>query len=108
MGALRLNAIPGENVTDLCKTISKMIKQIVSSGKLPSDLFNLVSKPFTTGTQETFRTFYQQIFTQIVSGKFKEDEMDVIHKMNNFCQALPQNNECELARRTKTSQGMIA
>ena len=52
MGALRLKSIPGENVSDLCETISEMIKQIESSGKPPSDLLNLVSKPFTAGTQE--------------------------------------------------------
>ena len=55
MGALKLKSIPGENISDSCETISKMIKQIESSGKPPSDLLNSVSKPFTTGTQETFR-----------------------------------------------------
>ena len=114
MGTLRLKSIPGENVSDSCEMISEMIKQIESSGKPPSDLLNLVSKPFTMGTQETFMTFAQQIHTEIVAGKFKEDEMDVIHKTNNFCQALPQNNKCEPAKGGKkdqdmtTLQGMIA
>ena len=55
-----------------------MIKQIESSGKPPSDLLNLVSQPFTTGTQETFRTFAPQIHTEIIAGKFKGDEMNVV------------------------------
>ena len=97
MGTLKLKEIPGKTVGDFCETISKMIKQIESSGKPPSNLLNLVSKPFTMGAQETFRTFAQTICTEIVAGKFQGDEMNVIHKMSNIHQVLLQNNECELA-----------
>ena len=93
MGALRLKSIPGENVSDLCETILEMIKQIESSGKPPSDLLNLVSHPFRTCTQKTFRTFAKQVHTEIIAGKFQRDEMNVIHNVNNFCQALLQNNK---------------
>ena len=75
MGALKLKAITGEKVGDSCEIISEMIKQIENSGKLPSDLLNLVSTPFATGTQETFKIFAQQVCTEIIiARKFSGDE----------------------------------
>ena len=74
------------------------MKQIECSESVPEDLLFLVSKPCVTGTQETFRTFAQQIHASIISGEFKGGHNEIIHKMNNFHQNLLQSEDCESAK----------
>lgn len=98
----------------LGKQIIEKVKQIECSGSVPNDLMFLVSKPYTTGTQETFRTFAQQIYTQVVSGTFVGEYLDIVHKMNNFYQNLVQSDDYEPAKGGKKDsdasilQGMMA
>lgn len=114
IGGLKLKSIPCENVAKLGEQIVDLVKQIECSGNVPDDLLFLVSKPYTTGTQETFRTFAQQIYTSIISGDFKDDYQEIVHKMNNFYQNLVQSNDYEPAKGGKKDtdasilQGMMA
>ena len=111
---LKLKSLPGENVAKLGEMITDKVKQIECSGSVPDDLMFLVTKPYTTGTQETFRTFAQQVYTSVVDGAFKGTYIDVVHKMNNFYQNLVQSDDYEPAKGgkkdTDTSilQGMIS
>ena len=56
---LKLKSFPGENVPKLGETITEKIGQIEKSDNKPIDLLTLVSKLYTTGTQEIFRIFTQ-------------------------------------------------
>ena len=78
-----------------------LIRQIQSSGTEPTNLLFLVKKPYTTGTQETFRTFPQQIYAQIIEGTFKGDHMNIIVKANNFYQNLVQSGDYQPAKSVK-------
>jgi hypothetical protein len=114
IGGLKLKSIAGENVAKLGEQINELVRQIECSGSVPEDLLFLVAKPYVTGTQETFRTFAQQIYTSIISGEFKGTYHDVVHKMNNFYQNLIQSDDYEPSKaglkETDSSilQGMIA
>jgi len=114
IGNLKLKSIAGENVANLGESIVELVKQIECSGSVPEDLLFLVSKPYVTGTQETFRTYAQQIYASIISGDFTGDYHEIIHKMNNFYQNLLQSNDYEPAKggikETEASvlQGMVA
>ena len=101
---LQLKKIPGENVAKLGEIISELVKQIECSGETPQDLLFLVSKPFTTGTQETFRTFAQQIYTSVIDGTFNGGHVEIITKMNNFYQNLVQSDDYEPAKGGKKDQ----
>ena len=106
--SLQLKKIPGENVAKLGETISELVKQIECSGETPQDLLFLVSKPFTTGTQETFRTFAQQTYTSVIDGTYTGDHVGILTKMNNFYQNLVQSNDYEPAKGGKTDQDISA
>ena len=114
IGNLKLKSVGGENVAKLGENIVELVKQIECSGSVPEDLLFLVTKPYVTGTQETFRTYAQQIYTYIIAGDFKGDYHEIIHKMNNFYQNLLQSDDYEPAKggikETEASvlQGMIA
>ena len=95
IGNLKLKSVGGENVAKLGENIVELVKQIECSGSVPEDLLFLVTKPYVTGTQETFRTYAQQIYTSIIAGDFKGDYHEIIHKMNNFYQNLLQSDDYE-------------
>ena len=80
IGGLKLKAVPGENVGNVGEQINELVRQIECSGSVPDESLFLVSKPHVTGTQETFRTFAQQTHASIISGEFKGDRQEVIHK----------------------------
>ena len=71
LGKLSLSNIPGEHVPDLTKTISDYARQLVGSGKQPDDLINLVSKPYTKGSGEIFKTNALTIHTQVLRGTYQ-------------------------------------
>ena len=114
---MKLKSFPGENVAKMGEKISELVQKIESSGEAPPDLLFLVTKPFTTGTQETFHTYAQQIYTSVIDRTFKHGKqgyVEIITKMNTFYQNLVQSNDYEPARGGKkdqdmaTLQGMIA
>ena len=113
IGNLKLKTMAGENVAKLGEQIVDLVKQIECSGSVPDDLLFLISKPYVTGIQETFRTFALQIYASIISGDFQGDYHEIIHKMNNFYQNLVQSDDYKPAKggtkETDSSilQGMI-
>ena len=112
--ALKLKEIPGENVAKLSEMIGDYVKEIESSGSIPQDLLFLVTKPYMTGTSKAFETYAQGIYTKVVANEYNEGYNEIIHKMNDFYQALVQNDDYEPAKGGKKDQdatvlqGMIA
>ena len=78
IGNLKLKSFPGENILKLGETITEKIGQIEESDNKPVDLLTLVFKLYTTGTQETFRIFAQQIYTAILDRSFQDKYIDII------------------------------
>ena len=101
---LKLKSFPVKNVAKLGETISDLVKQIECSGEEPHDLLNLVAKPFTTGTQETFMTFAQGIHADVIAGKHDGDKVELISDMNQFCQTLVWAGDHEPAKGAKKDQ----
>ena len=102
-----LKSFPGENVAKMGEEIMTLIRQIQSSGTTPQDLLFLVSKPYTTGTQETFRSFAQNTYAQVIDGAFTGDHMNIIVKANNFYQNLVQSGDYQPAKSGKKDQDSI-
>ena len=74
-----------------------LIRQIQILGSTPQDLLFLVAKPYTIGTQDTFRSFAQTFFAQVIDGAFAGDYMNIIVKSNNFYQNLLQSGDYQPA-----------
>ena len=102
-----LKSFPGENVAKMGEEIMTLIRQIQSSGSTPQDLLFLVSKPYTTGTQETFRSFAQNTYAQVIDGAFTGDFMNIIVKSNNFYQNLVQSGDYQPAKSGKKDQDSV-
>ena len=75
---LKLKSFPEKNVPKLEKTIQKKIGQIEKSDNKSIDLLTLVFKSYTTGTQETFRIFAQQIYTTVLDRNFQNEYINII------------------------------
>ena len=56
LGGLALNKVPGEDVSTLTLEVSEITRELEGSGNAPTDLINLVSKPYTKGNNEMFKT----------------------------------------------------
>ena len=93
LGNLLLESIPGERVPDLTKTILDYARQLVGSGKPPTDLNNLISKPYTKGSCEMFKTHALGIHTQILSKKYTESWEILVSDHNNMYYDLVQTND---------------
>ena len=102
-----LKKIVGENVAQMSEKIMNLIRQIESSGTVPSDLLYLVSKPYTTGTHETFRAFAQGVYAQILDASFLGDYTGIIIKMNSFYQNLLQSGDYSPSKTTKKDQDSV-
>ena len=68
LGDMKLKKIPGENVATLGEQVNSTVTQIEASGQRIEDLKQLATRPFTTGTHETFRSHAQSIYTQVLNG----------------------------------------
>lgn len=93
LGDLSLSDIPGEHVPDLTKRISDYDRQLVGSGKQPSDLINLVSKPYTTGSVEIFKSNALTIHTQVLRGTYPYNWERLVSDHNNMYYDLIQTND---------------
>ena len=56
LGGLALNKVPGEDVSTLTLEVSEIARELEGSGNAPTDLINLVSKPYTKVNNEMFKT----------------------------------------------------
>ena len=93
LGNLLLETIPGERVPDLTKIILDYARQLVGSGKPPSDLINLISKPYTKGLSKMFKTHALGIHTQILCKKYIDSWETLVYDHNNIYYNLVQTND---------------
>ena len=103
LGNLSLENIPGKRVPDLTKTISNYARQLVGSGKPPTDLINLISKPYTKGSCKMFKTHALGIHTQILSKKYTESWEILLSDHNNMYYDLVQTNDYPPAEGNKSA-----
>ena len=93
LGELSLKSIPGESVPDLTEKVTELAREIEGSGKPPSDLINLVSKPYTKGTVDAFKTYALGVHTQVMRGVFRGKWTSLVQEHNGFYQDLVQSDE---------------
>ena len=93
LGELSLKSIPGESAPDLTEKVTELAREIEGSGKPPSDLINLVSKPYTKGTVDAFKTYALGVHTQVMRGTFKGKWTALVLEHNGFYQDLVQSDE---------------
>ena len=91
LGSLTLKSIPGENVSALTIKITELARELEGSGNAPSDLLNLVSKPYTKGSDDAFKTHALGEHTKVMKGNFKETWQEMVHAHNAFYQDLVQS-----------------
>ena len=69
---LILGDIPGECVPDLPKLVSDLARQLVGSSRQPDDLTNLISKPYTKGSVDIFKTYALGTHTCVLCGAYAD------------------------------------
>eukprot|EP00980_Cylindrotheca_fusiformis_P022212 scaffold9102_cov166-Cylindrotheca_fusiformis.AAC.2 len=110
---LRLQDIPGENVGTLGEKITEIVREIEGSGKPPSDLLELVSRPYTTGSDEKFRHRANNYHANIRDGIYAQSWQNYIASMNLYYKDLVQMKDYTPALGAKEDpdakiQGLIA
>ena len=113
LGSLSLKEQPGESVSTLTEKVTELAREIEGSGKAPTDLKNLISKPHTKGAVESFRAHALNVHNSIMRGTHNEDWQSMVTGHNNFYQDLVQSDEYPPAKGGKsdqdeTIQGLIA
>ena len=78
---LRLKDIPGENVQELSKTISEIVKKIIASGNTPSDLNDLVVCPFTFASSRMFEAKAMNLYTTIENKTYNHDWRSILDSL---------------------------
>ena len=70
LGSLELKKFPGESVPGLGEKITELAREIEGSGSAPTDLLNLVSKPYTKGTVDGFKQFAITTHNNVMKGTY--------------------------------------
>ena len=104
LSKLILKNIPGENVATLGEMIMEKVNQIEAAGRPPDDLMILVIKPYTTGTQEIFRTLANVVYTTVLTGEYKGTAMEIVAKMNASYMGLISSEDYEPANEGKKDE----
>lgn len=107
LGNLKLKNIPGENVATLGEKASEKVDQIEASGSTLEDLLHLTAKPFTRGTDNTFKTFAINICTKVLNNICGKTCQDLVHEMNTFHNSLLQTDDCAPAKAGKKDKDSI-
>ena len=107
LGELQLKSIPGESAPDLTEKVTELAREIEGSGKAPDDLINLVSKPFTKGTVDSFKTHALGIHTQVMKGQCTESWSNLVQNHNAFYQDLVQSGDYPPASGKKDEDNSI-
>ena len=112
LGGLTLSKIPGENVAELTLKVTELARELVGSGSPPTDLMNLISKPYTKGTVQAFQTHALQIHTQVMLGTYGNTWEQMVAQHNLMYQDLVQSGEYPPATGKKDQddsiQGLLA
>ena len=104
LGALLLKEVPGESVPPLTETVTELAREIEGSGKAPSDLLNLVSKPHTKGTVAAFQQQAMIAHNDIMKGSYQHGWERLVTEHGVFYQDLAQSGDCPPAKSGKKDQ----
>ena len=107
LGGLTLKSIPGESVSKLSEQVTELAREIVGSGSPPSDLLNLVSKPYTKGTVESFRNCALGVHMTIMQGTYSGTWQRLTTEHNAVYQDLVQSEEYPPAKGGKKDQDNV-
>lgn len=107
LGTLKLKEIDGENVAKLTEKITEIAREIQGSGCPPADLHNLISKPYTTGTEETFRTHALGVHGKVMTGEYTKSWEHMVQSYNLFYQELLQAGDYPPAKGAKDQDDTI-
>ncbi len=101
LALLDLKKIPGENVAKLTKIVTEKARQIVGSGNPPPDLKHLISKPFTTGTNQYFKIHALNIHNKVINHDYCKSWEQMLHEHRHTYQDLVQHSDNEPAKGVK-------
>ncbi len=104
---LDLKKVPGENVATLTEIVTEKARQIVGSGNPPPDLKHLISKPFTTGTDQYFKTHALNIHNKVISHEYLKSWEQMLQEHNHTYQDLVQQSDYEPAKGVKDQDDTI-
>jgi len=107
LSELRLKDIQGESVPNLTQKITQIAREIEGSGQPPHDLLHLVSKPYTKGTDEHFKTHALNIYNKVKTGELKMTWPQVVEQHNLYYQDLVQSKEYGPAKGGKDPDSSI-
>ena len=93
LGSLKLKDIDGENVGKLGEQITQLAREIEGSGRPPSDLLNLVSRPYTTGSVDMFKTYALSVHSQVMTGTYSRTWDKLVTEHNSFYRDLVQSGD---------------
>ncbi len=104
LGALSLKDIPGENAPELTVKVSELARELEGSGNPPGDLINLVSKPFTKGSVESFHTQALTVHNRVMRGEYVDEWTTLVPDHNAFYQDLVHSDDYPPAKGGKQDQ----
>ena len=104
---LDLKKIPGEDVAKLAEVVTEKARQIVGSGNPPPDLKHLVSKPFTTGTDQYFKTHALNIHNKIINQEYMKTWEQMLQEHSHTYQDLVQQSNYSPAKGSKDQDESI-
>ena len=107
LGSLSLKSIPGESVSALTEQVTELAREIQGSGNPPSDLKNLVSKPYTKGTVDAFKTHALGIHMQVMRGTYTNTWQEMVTEHSAVYQDLVQSDEYPPAKGGKKDQDSV-
>lgn len=83
------------------------VDNIEALGQPTTDLKSLATKPFTTGTDFSFKSCATQICTAVVSGTHTETIHRMVNNMSQFHMTLLQQEDCSPERAGKRDQDQV-
>ena len=113
LGNLSLKSIPGELVPALSEQVTELAREIGGLGKPPTDLKNLILKPYTKGMVDEFKQHALTVHTTVMRGTHASTWQEMVAEHNVMYQDLVQLGDYPPAKggkqdQDKTIQALIA
>ena len=107
LAQLDLKKIPGEDVAKLAEMVTEKARQIVGSGNPPPDLKHLVSKPFTTGSDQYFKTHALNVHNKVINHEYSKTWEQMLQEHSHTYQDLVQQADYGPAKGVKDQDDSI-
>jgi hypothetical protein len=80
--ALNLQKVAGQDISALTREVIEKARQIEGSGCAPTDLQHLVAQPFTTGSDELFKSYAMGIYNSVIGGTYTRGWQQMVQEMD--------------------------